>query len=167
MTVRLRNSVLCAYALLATGALGSGAQTPATADQRTVPMEKVTGIGGVFFRSTDPKGLAAWYERNLGVSQTPTRYGEEPWRQEQGPAVFEPFAATTKYFERPTQQWMIDFRVRNLDAMAAQLTRAGIAVRVDSQAYPNGRFARLRDPEGNPIELWEPKAASSSAGRTP
>ena len=74
-----------------------------------------------------------------------------------GFTVFAPFPNDTKYFGRPEQQFMINFRVRSLDAMVAQLRKAGITVTVDPQAYPNGRFARLHDPEGNPIELWEPK----------
>jgi glyoxylase I family protein len=121
------------------------------------PAEKVTGIGGVFFRAADPKALADWYERHLGVTRTPTTYDMEPWQQDKGPTVFAPFASTTKYFDRPTQQFMINFRVRSLAAMVAQLTKAGIAVKVDPKEYPNGRFARLHDPEGNPIELWQPK----------
>jgi glyoxylase I family protein len=118
-------------------------------------MEKVTGIGGFFFRASDPKTLADWYERHLGVSRTPTSYKEQPWRQEPGFTVFAPFAQDTKYFGRPNQQWMINFRVRDLDAMVTQLRRAGISVDVDPEVYPNGRFARLQDPEGNPIQLWE------------
>ena len=121
------------------------------------PAEKVTGIGGVFFRGKDPKMLAEWYERHLGVTQTPTSYAQQPWSQEAGFTVFAPFALDTKYFGRPEQQFMINFRVRNLDAMVAQLRKAGITVNVDPQVHPNGRFARLHDPEGNPIELWEPK----------
>ena len=155
--MRAPNALLYAWLLSAAGTPLLRAQSPDSARQRTPRLEKVTGIGGMFFRASDPKALAAWYERHLGVSRTPTSYSEEPWRQEQGPTVFAPFAADTKYFDRPAQQWMINFRVRNLDAMVAQLTGAGIAVKVDPQAYPNGRFARLHDPEGNPIELWEPK----------
>jgi len=125
-------------------------------------MEKVTGIGGFFFKATDPKALAAWYEQHLGVTRTPTSYSEQPWEQEKGVTVFGPFPAATKYFGRPEQQWMINFRVRNLDAMVAQLTRAGIKVEVDPQGYPNGRFALTHDPEGNPIQLWEPKNPADS-----
>ena len=154
---------LCACAMVVIGGIRSFAQSPGA--QQTPPMEKVTGIGGVFFRASDPKALAEWYERHLGVTRTPTSYAAEPWRQEQGPTVFAPFKADTKYFGRETQQWMINFRVRDLDAMAAQLKSAGIAVEVDSQTYPNGRFARLKDPEGNPIELWEPK--NQPRGKTP
>ena len=132
-------------------------RSPSSPGQQPQQMERVTGIGGLFFRATDPKGLAEWYERHLGVTRTPESYSVEPWRQETGATVFAPFAADTKYFGRPTQQWMINFRVRNLDAMVAQLKRAGIAVELDPETYPNGRFARLQDPEGNPIQLWQPK----------
>jgi predicted enzyme related to lactoylglutathione lyase len=128
-------------------------------------MERVTGIGGFFFRAADPKALAVWYERHLGVTRTPESYDNEPWRQEAGWTAFAPFTADTKYFGRATQQWMINFRVRDLDAMVAQLKGAGIAVEVVAEAYPNGRFARLQDPEGNPIELWEPK--HPAAPKTP
>jgi predicted enzyme related to lactoylglutathione lyase len=120
-------------------------------------MEKVAGIGGVFFRSTDPSVLKRWYQENLGVTLTPTAYDQEPWSQQAGPTVFEPFPADTSYFGRDTQPFMINFRVRNLDAMVAQLRGAGIDVTVDPETYPNGRFARTHDPEGNPIELWEPE----------
>ena len=124
-------------------------------------MERVTGIGGFFFRASDPKALATWYERHLGVTRVPESYDAEPWRQEAGGTAFAPFPADTKYFGRPTQQFMVNFRVRNLDAMVAQLTGAGIEVDVHAEAYPNGRFARLADPEGNPIELWEPATPSA------
>ena len=120
-------------------------------------MERVTGIGGLFFRSTDSKGLARWYEQHLGINVVPESYDEEPWTQEAGPTVFAPFDADTEYFDRESQMWMVNFRVRNLDAIVAQLREADIEIEVDEEDYPNGRFARLHDPEGNPIELWEPK----------
>jgi len=87
---------------------------------------------------------------------TPSSYEELPWRQEAGPTGFSPFPETTEYFGDSKQAWMVNFRVRDLDAIAAQLQAAGIAIEVDAQQYPNGRFARLHDPEGNPIELWQP-----------
>ena len=121
------------------------------------PMERVTGIGGFFFKAADPRALAQWYERHLGITGVPTSYTQQPWEQDAGPTAFAPFRKDTKYFGSETQQWMINFRVRDLDAMVAQLRRAAIEVEVDSQAYPNGRFARLKDPEGNPIQLWESK----------
>ena len=119
-------------------------------------MEKVTGIGGLFLRARDPKLLAEWYEQHLGILPTPTSYGGQTWKQEAGTTVFSPFPESTKYFGDPQKVWMVNFRVRSLEKMAQQLRDAGIEVKVDPQTYPNGRFARLHDPEGNPIELWEP-----------
>lgn len=127
-------------------------------------MERVTGIGGLFFRAQDPVSLARWYQDHLGVTLTPSTYDELPWRQEAGPTVFAPFPADTGYFGNARQVWMVNFRVRDLDAMTAQLRGAGIAVTLDSEAYPNGRFARLHDPEGNPVELWEPKEHDQPRG---
>jgi glyoxylase I family protein len=119
-------------------------------------MEKVNGIGGLFFRAGDAAGLARWYRDHLGIPPAPTDYSELPWWQEAGPSGIGPFPETTEYFGDANKKWMVNFRVSNLDAMVEQLRAAGIAVEVDQQSYPNGRFARLYDPEGNPIELWEP-----------
>ena len=119
-------------------------------------MERVQGIGGFFFRAKDPKKLAEWYQANLGVTTVPTNYDATPWRTSAGTTIFAPFKEDTKYFGDPRLQWMINFRVRDLDKMVAQLRARGITVDLDSEAYPNGRFARLSDPEGNPIQLWQP-----------
>jgi len=119
-------------------------------------MQKVLGIGGLFFRSEDPERLAKWYETHLGISPVPTSYEQRPWQQEAGYTVFAPFDKNTQYFGRPEQGWMVNFRVADLKAMVAQLRAAGITVE-EPQSYPQGDFARLYDPEGNPIELWEPK----------
>jgi glyoxylase I family protein len=124
-------------------------------------MERVDGIGGFFFKSKSPKVLAQWYSDHLGVTLTPRDYDSEPWQQAAGPTVFGPFPADTKYFGRPEQAFMLNFRVSNLDAMVAQLRRAGIKVEVDPKTYPNGRFALLHDPEGNPIQLWQPQKNKS------
>jgi glyoxylase I family protein len=122
-------------------------------------MESVNGIGGFFFRARDPEALANWYRQNLGIALVPTGDGEQPWRQAAGPTAFAPFPEDTAYFGDPAKTWMLNLRVDSLDRMAAQLQAAGIAVTIDPQQYPNGRFARLHDPEGNPIELWEPMEA--------
>ena len=119
-------------------------------------MEKVTGIGGLFFRADDPKTLAEWYHKNLGISPVPPDYEQLPWMQEEGATVFAPFEKETTYFGKKSQSWMMNFRVRDLSKMAEQLRSAGIEVTIDDEEYPNGKFARLHDPEGNPIELWEP-----------
>jgi glyoxylase I family protein len=119
-------------------------------------MEKVAGIGGFFFRAHDPKALGNWYQQHLGIALTPTSEDGNVWQQEAGPTAFSPFPETTKYFGDSAKVWMVNFRVHDLDKMVAQLRAAGIEVK-DPETYPKlGRFARLHDPEGNPIELWQP-----------
>lgn len=124
------------------------------------PAERVVGIGGLFFRSREPKQLAQWYQLHLGIDPVPTDYDHQAWQQAAGPTAFSPFPMDTDYFGSRQQAWMVNFRVRNLDAMVAQLRKSNIEVKVDPGKYPNGRFARLHDPEGNPIELWEPAGTS-------
>jgi glyoxylase I family protein len=109
----------------------------------------VTGIGGVFFRARDPDALARWYETHLGIVQL--------WQQQAGMTVFAPFKADTDYFPAD-KQWMINLRVDDLDGLLAALAAAGIAAetRAEWDTPETGRFARIHDPEGNPIELWQP-----------
>ena len=113
------------------------------------------GIGGVFFRANDPELLQEWYRKHLGVG------GDDPfnWITEAGQTVFMPFPEDTGHFP-PDRQWMINLRVRKLDSLVASLTEAGIAVTRDPEwdTPETGRFARVHDPEGNPVELWEPPA---------
>lgn len=123
-------------------------------------MERVTGIGGLFFRARDPEALTRWYTDHLGITVPPPTYDDPDWWQEQGPTVFAPFPHDTQDLGRPEQAWKVNFRVRDLDAMVAQLRAAGVEVEPDPQTYPNGRFASTTDPEGNPIELWEPTPGS-------
>ena len=133
------------------------AQAAAKHESRGTEMEKVAGIGGLFFRARDPKALGSWYQQHLGIALTPTSEGGSVWQQEAGPTAFSPFPETTKYFGDANKVWMINFRVHDLDKMVAQLRTAGIEVK-DPESYPNiGRFTRLHDPEGNPIELWQPE----------
>ena len=124
-------------------------------------MERVHGIGGFFFRSRESARIARWYRDHLGIDLTPPDYDHPSWQQEAGPTVFEPFDVGTTYFGRAERMWMINFRVRDLDAIVAQLRKARIDVEVDPEEYRNGMFARLQDPEGNPIQLWEPRGRES------
>ena len=101
--------------------------------------------------------LGQWYKDHLGIELVPADYSQKPWAQEAGPTVFGPFPEDTDYFGRIDRQWMINFRVEDLDGIVEELRAARIEVEVDPEDYPNGRFARLRDPEGNPIQLWQPK----------
>jgi catechol 2,3-dioxygenase-like lactoylglutathione lyase family enzyme len=153
MTIDRRQTLLFAPTLFALAASpGAGGAETAAAPAR----ERVLGIGGFFFRGKDPAALAKWYQDHLGIDPIPTDYGHKSWRQAAGPTAFAPFPSDTHYIGPPEHQWMLNFRVRNLAAITAQLMAEGIAVKVDPTAYPNGRFARLHDPEGNAIELWEP-----------
>jgi len=113
----------------------------------------VTGIGGFFFRAQDPDALRAWYVEHLGVGSAP--YGK--WETQAGPSVFAPFKADTDYFAAD-RTWMLNLRVDDLDGMCATLGAAGIEVSRREDMEGVGRFARIHDPEGNPIELWEPAA---------
>ncbi|MEO0912074.1 MAG: VOC family protein [Pseudomonadota bacterium] len=118
-------------------------------------MEKALGFGGFFFRAKDREALAAWYRDCLGIPLVPDDYETPCWQQEAGETVFAPFAADTDYFAKD-KAFMLNFRVRDLDAMVAQLEAKGVAVRMGPEE-PNGRFAWTEDPEGTPIELWEPR----------
>src|SRR2546423_49277 len=97
-------------------------------------MERVQGIGGFFFRAKDPKTLAGWYEANLGVPSMPKN-----WRSSAGTTAWAPFKEDTSYFGDQRFQWMINFRVRDLDKMVAQLREGGITVELDSKVYSNRR----------------------------
>jgi predicted enzyme related to lactoylglutathione lyase len=120
-------------------------------------MERVLGIGGVFFRAEDPAALAAWYHEHLGIDPVPQDADGQPWVQEAGPTVFAPFPATTEYFGRQEQQCMLNFRVRDLDAMRDQLREAGATVDDAVEVVDGiGRFGWAVDPEGNRFELWQP-----------
>ena len=120
-------------------------------------MEKVQGVGGVFFRASNPTKLAEWYQTHLGINPAPTDLESPPWVSTEGVTVFAPFASDTDYFERD-QQFMLNFRVGDLDAMLAQLRKSEIEVSHEMTMEGVGRFARIHDPEGNPIELWEPES---------
>ena len=117
------------------------------------PNDQVTGIGGFFFRGDDPKALGEWYRDNLGIGSYPNI-----WQQQAGPTVVQPFARDSDYFGRAEQQWMLNLRVRDLDGLIAKLKANNIAIetRDEWDSGGIGRFARIHDPEGNPIELWEP-----------
>ena len=119
-------------------------------------MERATGIGGMFFRSSDANALARWYRENLGI-RVYSEEADETWWQEEGPTVWSPFAADTDYFGRREQTWMINFRVRDLGAMLAQLRDAGVDVDEKTEEMAGvGRFGWATDPEGNRFEMWEP-----------
>ena len=123
-------------------------------------MEQVTGIGGIFFKARDPARMAAWYREHLGI-RSEDGHTDFVWREHDQPnrigrTVWSLFPADTDYFGPASTPFMINYRVSNLERMLEQLRVAGISVdKVEDHAY--GRFAWITDPEGNRIELWEPK----------
>lgn len=127
-------------------------------------MERVTGIGGIFFKAEDPKRLQAWYRDHLGVEPSADGVVVFGWKEKEAPhrdgmTVWSPFPKDTRYYDPSPAPFMINYRVRNLDAMLAQLKAQGIAQVGEPETSEFGRFAWVMDPEGNKIELWEPPAA--------
>ncbi len=122
--------------------------------------KKVTGIGGIFFKCKDPKGMREWYASNLGLAVN--QYGAVfEWYQgadstKKGFTQWSPFKETTKYFEPSTKDFMINYRVENLEALVAALQKFGVKVVDTIQEVPYGKFVHILDPENNKLELWEP-----------
>jgi len=120
-------------------------------------MERVTGIGGIFFKASDPEKLKAWYRDHLGLPVDETGNVMFATKDDPGPGlVWSPFAADTTYFEPSKAPFMLNFRVKNLRAMLDQLRLAGAVVDEKVQEEPYGNFGWATDPEGNRFELWEP-----------
>ncbi len=122
--------------------------------------KKVTGIGGVFFKSKDPKTINEWYNKNLGL--VTNEYGSLfEFRQSDNPdkkgfLQWSPFEEKTKYFEPSQKEFMINFRVENIEELVAELKSAGVDVVDEIETYEYGKFVHIMDPEGNKLELWEP-----------
>lgn len=123
-------------------------------------MKKVTGIGGIFFKSEDPQKLKNWYNKHLGL-QTDQWGTNFEWRQadkgdEKGFTQWSPFSETTTYFEPSERDFMINYRVENLEALVAELESEGVTILDEIKEYEYGKFVHILDGEGNKIELWEP-----------
>lgn len=123
-------------------------------------LKRVTGIGGVFFKCKDPKALREWYQIHLGLNTNP--YGSVfEWYQgadstKKGFSQWSPFKETTKYFLPSTKEFMINYRVDNLDLLLVELKKEGVTISDTMQTYDYGKFVHIMDLEGNKIELWEP-----------
>ena len=152
------------YAALFTIGFTTGVLTMAQRqDAPQGPTERVTGIGGVFFKAKDPKALSAWYHDKLGIQfEKEGLFSLFRWKDHNdatkaGTTVWSPFPATTKYFGPGDSSCMVNYRVANMDRMIAQLKALGVQVDAKIEDDFNGRFASVIDPEGNKIQLWEPK----------
>lgn len=132
-----------------------------TINQNKSTMKKVTGIGGVFFKCKDPKKITEWYQKHLGLNTNP--YGASfEWYEaddntKKGQTQWTPFSETTKYFEPSTKDFMINYRVENLEALVEELKKKGVTIVDNIEIYDYGKFVHILDVEGNKIELWEPK----------
>lgn len=123
-------------------------------------MKRVTGIGGIFFKSQDPDKTRAWYKTHLGLDTD--AYGcsfkwleaQEP--HEEGMTQWSPFEASTKYFEPSKKDFMVNYRVEDLVALVAQLRKEGVTIIDEIQDSEYGKFVHIFDDDGNAIELWEP-----------
>jgi predicted enzyme related to lactoylglutathione lyase len=122
--------------------------------------KKATGIGGVFFKCKDPAKVREWYKTHLGFNVNP--YGTTfEWRQsddssKKGFTQWSPFSEKTKYFEPSAKDFMINYRVENLEALVTQLKKDGVTVTDEIETVEYGKFVHIMDPEGNKVELWEP-----------
>ncbi len=124
-------------------------------------MKKVTGIGGIFFKCDDAQGMNDWYAKNLGISTS--KYGttfewadaEDPSKK--GSTTWSTFPNDSKYFDPSTKPFMINYRVENLIEMVEELKKEGVTIVDEIADYDYGKFIHILDPEGNMIELWEPK----------
>lgn len=124
-------------------------------------MKRVTGIGGVFFKSEDPERSKAWYKKHLGIESG--QYGGVfEWRhaaekEKKGYTAWGPFKKDTKYFDPSEREFMINYRVANLEKLLESLREEGVQVVGEIEEYEYGKFGWIIDPDGTKIELWEPK----------
>ena len=130
-------------------------------NKNTIKMKKVTGIGGIFFKCKDPKAINQWYKTHLGLETS--QYGTSfEWRQiddstKKGLTQWNPFPENTKYFDPSTKEFMINYRVDNLEALVEELKKDNVTIVDKIETYDYGKFVHILDIEGNKIELWEPK----------
>jgi predicted enzyme related to lactoylglutathione lyase len=123
-------------------------------------MKKVTGIGGIFFKCKDPEKVKEWYSKHLGMNTD--KYGTNfEWRQADDPSKYgftqwSPFSASTTYFEPSDKDFMINYRVQNLEVLVNELKKEGVTIVDNIETYEYGKFLHILDNEGNKIELWEP-----------
>jgi predicted enzyme related to lactoylglutathione lyase len=124
-------------------------------------MKRVTGIGGIFFKTKDPKALKEWYIKHLGFNQSEHGVIQFAWRdvdkpEQKGTTVWQAFKDSTTYFQPSDKDFMINLRVENLEELMEELKNAGVQTVGEMEKYDFGKFAWIIDPEGNKIELWEP-----------
>jgi predicted enzyme related to lactoylglutathione lyase len=156
----MKSRILMTLALIATFIVGFAFKSLTTKDSRKASTKKVTSIGGVFFKCKDPKKVREWYATHLGFSAN--QYGAVfEWRQgadssKKGFTQWSPFNEKTKYFEPSRKDFMINYRVENLEALVEQLKKDSVIITDKIETVEYGKFVHIMDIEGNKIELWEP-----------
>jgi predicted enzyme related to lactoylglutathione lyase len=158
---KMKKAALIVFAITASFFFGFAFKTITTnQSNKQKQMKKVTGIGGIFFKCKDPQKMREWYQKNLGLNTN--QYGAVfEWRQgadstKKGYTNWSPFAEKTKYFEPSTKDFMINYRVADLEAFVEELKKSGVTILDTTETYDYGKFVHILDAEGNKIELWEP-----------
>jgi predicted enzyme related to lactoylglutathione lyase len=153
----MKKMVLFCLVLATTFCLGFAFNTYITTHLNN--MKKVTGIGGIFFKTKDPKKTTAWYEKHLGLNTNP--YGatfewyEQADSSTKAQTQWTPFPETTTHFGNPQQPFMINYRVENLIALVEELKKEGVTILDNIETYDYGKFVHILDGDGNKVELWE------------
>jgi len=157
----MKKITLLTLALATSFCLGLAFKSIATNNSNEITkMKRVTSIGGIFFKCQDPKKVREWYQTHLGLNTN--EYGAVfEWRQaedstKKGFSQWSPFSEKTKYFEPSTKEFMINYRVENLEALVEVLKKEGVTVTDSIETADYGKFVHIMDIEGNKIELWEP-----------
>jgi predicted enzyme related to lactoylglutathione lyase len=152
--------IVLGVAVVAAAFLSGFAVKSILSKQNNTKMKRVTGIGGIFFKSKDPKAMMAWYEKHLGL-QVNTYGATFEWYEgtdstKKALTQWTPFSDTTKYFQPSEKEFMINYRVENLEALVEELKKEGVTIVDNMETYDYGKFIHILDAEGNKIELWEP-----------
>jgi predicted enzyme related to lactoylglutathione lyase len=157
----MKKTILVTLAFAASFGLGFAFKTiTINHTENSTTLKKVTGIGGIFFKCKDPKKMNEWYKTHLGINSN--EYGATfEWREEsdstkKGSTQWCTFAETTRYFEPSTKDFMINYRVADLEALVEELKKEGVQIVDKIETYDYGKFVHIMDMEGNKIELWEP-----------
>lgn len=156
----MKNKLIMILAITTAFICGYASNSILTSKKEANKMKKVTGIGGIFFKCKDPNKMKEWYQKNLGINTN--EYGAVfEWYQgadstKKGFTNWSPFNEKSKYFEPSTKDFMINYRVENIELLVDELKKNGVNVLDSIETYDYGKFVHLIDIEGNKIELWEP-----------
>ncbi len=156
----MKKYTLLTLALATSFCFGFAFRSVTTNEPNDTKLKRVTSIGGIFFKCKDPKKMKEWYSTHLGLNTN--QFGTVfEWRHaddstKKGFSQWSPFKETTKYFEPSTKDFMINYRVDNLEALVAELKKEGVTITDTLESYDYGKFIHIMDIEGNKIELWEP-----------